>query len=667
MKSIYTLIILSFLATFGIADEITGLNLRTTAGSQAVNPTAVAGAVLSLDSNKRPVFSVVPTTGINTFLATPSSANLSAAVTDETGGGALVFGTSPTIATPIFDAANNSGAGITIGASGWKIGRGNDCLVIYAPGAGISKFAFNTAGLRIATDRYFGFGDGTDANSAGIGAAFYYDALNTMQLGADAAGATTQTIKAADRITSDGVGSALVLQGGNGRGAAGGSLIFKTSPAAGAGVTGTPTTALTIDSAGVATFAPTALTGSQETSALDISQTWNTTGTPSAIKLRITNTASDVSSKLIDLGTTASGSLFSVASNGSVRTARDFYIDNNAVGAGVWFGEGGGDVLLSRDFASGTLAMRNSTDAQSFRIYNTYTSATNYERLVLDWKTTANTASIMTEKGSGGGTARSLVLGTNGTAALTISTAAITPTLKIWDNNHLEIFGSSDSATYINLGNGKGIGFSDGSVGAVLPTLFFVPDFTASAIQLGKDHDTTPTAQTLKAHDVATGTGASMTIAGGKGSVAGGDARIGTSVTNGAPNPRILVAAAEKTLTESTATIVCNVTVAAGKYIGGELIVTTHADDATDFQAITEHLTFSAVNKGGTVTATIQAAPSTSTTAASAGTLTTAWTAVANGNSVDIKNDAASSLTQTTLKCSYQLRLNTDDTVTVTP
>jgi len=39
-------------------------------------------------------------TGVATFLATPSSANLAAAVTDETGSGALVFGTSPTIATP---------------------------------------------------------------------------------------------------------------------------------------------------------------------------------------------------------------------------------------------------------------------------------------------------------------------------------------------------------------------------------------------------------------------------------------------------------------------------------------------------------------------------------------------------------------------------------------
>ena len=40
-------------------------------------------------------------TGVATFLATPSSANLASAMTDETGTGALVFATSPTLVTPI--------------------------------------------------------------------------------------------------------------------------------------------------------------------------------------------------------------------------------------------------------------------------------------------------------------------------------------------------------------------------------------------------------------------------------------------------------------------------------------------------------------------------------------------------------------------------------------
>jgi len=44
-------------------------------------------------------------TGIATFLGTPSSANLKAAVTDETGSGALVFATSPALVTPTLGAA----------------------------------------------------------------------------------------------------------------------------------------------------------------------------------------------------------------------------------------------------------------------------------------------------------------------------------------------------------------------------------------------------------------------------------------------------------------------------------------------------------------------------------------------------------------------------------
>jgi hypothetical protein len=44
-------------------------------------------------------------TGVATFLATPSSANLRSAVTDETGTGALVFATSPTLVTPTLGVA----------------------------------------------------------------------------------------------------------------------------------------------------------------------------------------------------------------------------------------------------------------------------------------------------------------------------------------------------------------------------------------------------------------------------------------------------------------------------------------------------------------------------------------------------------------------------------
>jgi len=55
-----------------------------------------------------PISSGVSGLGANvaTFLATPSSSNLAAAVTDETGSGALVFATSPTLVTPTLGAAS---------------------------------------------------------------------------------------------------------------------------------------------------------------------------------------------------------------------------------------------------------------------------------------------------------------------------------------------------------------------------------------------------------------------------------------------------------------------------------------------------------------------------------------------------------------------------------
>jgi hypothetical protein len=59
---------------------------------------------------------------VATFLATPSSANLISAVTDETGTGVLVFATSPTLVTPVLGAATATsivvGSGVTINASG---------------------------------------------------------------------------------------------------------------------------------------------------------------------------------------------------------------------------------------------------------------------------------------------------------------------------------------------------------------------------------------------------------------------------------------------------------------------------------------------------------------------------------------------------------------------
>jgi hypothetical protein len=68
-----------------------------------------------------------------------------------------------------------------------------------------------------------------------------------------------------------------------------------------------------------------------------------------------------------------------------------------------------GDLLLSRD-AAGTLAQRNGINAQTYNIYNTYTSATNFERGHIGWNDPADTFVIGTEAGSGGGTVRNVAL-----------------------------------------------------------------------------------------------------------------------------------------------------------------------------------------------------------------------------------------------------------------
>jgi len=71
-------------------------------------------------------------TGVGTFLTTPSSANLISAITDETGTGALVFATSPTLVTP---ALGTPSSGTLTNATGLPISTGVSGL-----GSGVATF-----------------------------------------------------------------------------------------------------------------------------------------------------------------------------------------------------------------------------------------------------------------------------------------------------------------------------------------------------------------------------------------------------------------------------------------------------------------------------------------------------------------------------------------------
>jgi hypothetical protein len=162
-------------------------------------------------------------------------------------------------------------------------------------------------------------------------------------------------------------------------------------------------------------------TATTDSPVLNLSQTWNNAATTfTGLKLNVTDTASAAGSNLLDLQVGGT-SLFKVNNNGSINiytvgtnTPTGFGIGsvassllatyfanrwNAAIGSDrlvlestSWLGfsslpgtnsnfpaGGNVDTRLYRDSA-GTLAQRNGTNAQTFRLYNTYTDASNYER-----------------------------------------------------------------------------------------------------------------------------------------------------------------------------------------------------------------------------------------------------------------------------------------------
>ena len=174
------------------------------------------------------------------------------------------------------------------------------------------------------------------------------------------------------------------------------------------------------------------------------STAWSTSGTGLGV-----NAASGFSGNLLDLQVNGSSSFFVMAgagyaldpsyglrrvTNGSTvisgGTIGNSMIDLNGTSVlvnSITFSRSTQDTVLTFD-AANTLAQRRSTNAQTFRLYNTFTSATNFERLNVRWA--ANEAIIDTEAGGGGGILRGLKIGGASTSLLGFygATPAVQPT-----------------------------------------------------------------------------------------------------------------------------------------------------------------------------------------------------------------------------------------------
>jgi len=208
-------------------------------------------------------------------------------------------------------------------------------------------------------------------------------------------------------------------------------------------------------------LAPPSLTGSAATTSLDITQTWNTTGAPTALKVNVTNTASNGASKLLDLQTggvsqlsvdaygnvvpagfigEASGTAFRLSSTIGMSLASDLALAFSAGNVQV------PDVYVRRD-AANTLALRNSTNAQAFNVYNTYTDASNYERGFFRYS--SNVLQIGHEGAGTGSNTRTIAFRTSGFNPLELDASSATFNVNL-------VIGSGSISTVRNIASQTG-------------------------------------------------------------------------------------------------------------------------------------------------------------------------------------------------------------------
>jgi hypothetical protein len=292
-------------------------------------------------------------TGVATFLATPSSANLAAALTDETGSGANVFATSPTLVTPILGTptsatlTNATGLPLTTGVTGTlPTANGGTNLtsftsggVVYASSSSAlatsSNLSHNGTTLTLKNGYYEAY-DPTDSTSAGLGTRFYTD------------GGGTKTENGRLTVAQSGTGSALS------------SMIFQTNN----GTSLAEQMRLTSTGLGIGTSSPAAplnvqKTGTGSVTSILLSRTTENAADQQSILWKSNDLALDYASiaGVIDSGTEGSMQL-KTASGGTLATRVTISSAGNVSIAGNFDGGYGKNISLNADDSGQTTRLQ---------------------------------------------------------------------------------------------------------------------------------------------------------------------------------------------------------------------------------------------------------------------------------------------------------------------
>jgi hypothetical protein len=217
---------------------------------------------------------------------------------------------------------------------------------------------------------------------------------------------------------------------------------------------------------------------------LDLSQTWNNAAvTFQGAIINITRTAYAVASTALNVQLDGSR-IFSVNSDGTTTCVYGVNLTGSNGLAPLTFANLNpiawtGYTAILPD-AANILAQRVGTSAQTFRVYNTYTDASNYERAVIDWTTTANTLTIGYQAGGTGsssrvinivnGTTTALSIGTDGNAVINQQTGAVVSyplEVKYAGGTILRVHYTGTLQVYNNIAfqavTGQGISFGGGA------------------------------------------------------------------------------------------------------------------------------------------------------------------------------------------------------------